>query len=353
MKIVYVSPRYPPGIGGIRYVVKSIAERLVERRHEVYVLCGDSKIGYPVEEIINGVKVIRWPVLGPGGAYHIPKAREKLVERFLELAKDSDVVHIHGVHQVFPVYLMKIVKDLKNHVVLTPHYHGTGHTFFRKVLWWFWRRHVKKAMRYVHVVHAVSEYEKRLVKRDFGTEPVVIEHGVEEWLPEVQWSPSGYVLYSGRIEKYKNVHRLANIVKHLREFGKDLELKVIGNGSYTHRLIRHLRRLKIPYELKPPQPYRDYVNYLSKANLLGLLSEKEAFGQIVNEANAIGVPAVVAEPWGITFSSRSRVLITRLDMPDYEIAKKIAEFIEKAKNQPKPSVLTWSQVVDLYIKHLY
>ncbi|MEM4439694.1 MAG: glycosyl transferase family 1, partial [Pyrobaculum sp.] len=75
--------------------------------------------------------------------------------------------------------------------------------------------------------------------------------------------------------------------------------------------------------------------------------------QIVNEANAIGVPAVVAEPWGITFSSRSRVLITRLDMPDYEIAKKIAEFIEKAKNQPKPSVLTWSQVVDLYIKHLY
>ncbi|MEM1890309.1 MAG: glycosyltransferase, partial [Pyrobaculum sp.] len=193
----------------------------------------------------------------------------------------------------------------------------------------------------------------RLVKRDFGTEPVVIEHGVEEWLPEVQWSPSGYVLYSGRIEKYKNVHRLANIVKHLREFGKDLELKVIGNGSYTHRLIRHLRRLKIPYELKPPQPYRDYVNYLSKANLLGLLSEKEAFGQIVNEANAIGVPAVVAEPWGITFSSRSRVLITRLDMPDYEIAKKIAEFIEKAKNQPKPSVLTWSQVVDLYIKHLY
>jgi len=35
---------------------------------------------------------------------------------------------------------------------------------------------------------------------------------------------------------------------------------------------------------------------LSRATLFGLLSEKEAFGQAVNEANALGVPAVVVEP---------------------------------------------------------
>ncbi|MEM4439092.1 MAG: hypothetical protein QW680_10755 [Pyrobaculum sp.] len=51
--------------------------------------------------------------------------------------------------------------------------------------------------------HTVSEFEKSLVKGDFGVEPVIIEHGVEEWLTEVQWNPSDYVLYNGRIEKYK------------------------------------------------------------------------------------------------------------------------------------------------------
>ncbi|MEM4677374.1 MAG: glycosyltransferase, partial [Candidatus Korarchaeota archaeon] len=167
------------------------------------------------------------------------------------------------------------------------------------------------------------------------------------------WNPSGYAMYSGRIEKYKNIHRLANIVKHLNDVGLSLELKIFGEGGFKQKLKHYLDKLRIEYELKPPQHYDEYINYLSRANFFGLPSEREAFGQTVNEANAIGVPVVIAEPWGSNFRERTRTLIVNLRMSDEKIAKKIAAFLEEAREQPKPKVPSWNQVVDLYIKTLY
>jgi len=46
LKILYVSPGYYPRIGGVEYVVKSVAERLVRMRHEVIVLAGEPDIVY-------------------------------------------------------------------------------------------------------------------------------------------------------------------------------------------------------------------------------------------------------------------------------------------------------------------
>jgi hypothetical protein len=84
-----------------------------------------------------------------------------------------------------------------------------------------------------------------------------------------------------------------------------------------------------------------------------LLSEKESYPQSINEANAIGVPVVVVEPWGLNFSGRSRTLITKLSKSDRELAEEIAAFLDEAKGQPRPKVPTWSQVVDLYVERLY
>jgi 3-deoxy-D-manno-octulosonic-acid transferase len=92
----------------------------------------------------------------------------------------------------------------------------------------------------------------------------------------------------------------------------------------------------------PPQPYEDYINSLSKVSLFGLLSERESYPQSINEANAIGVPVAVVEPWGLNFSERSRTLITRLSKSDEELAKEVAVFLDESKKQPRPKVPTWS-----------
>ncbi|MEM4489390.1 MAG: hypothetical protein QXK88_11480 [Desulfurococcaceae archaeon] len=55
----------------------------------------------------------------------------------------------------------------------------------------------------------------------------------------------------------------------------------------------------------------------------------------------------------MNFKERTRTLITKLSKSDEEIAKEVAVFLEKAREQPKPKVPSWSQVVDLYIKTPY
>jgi glycosyltransferase involved in cell wall biosynthesis len=353
MNLLFVTPRYHPHIGGVEYVVKSVAERLVKKGHNVTVLCGESSIDSPGEEWINGTHVFRWPVWAPGDAYHNPRMRGKLKSWLLNAVKGCDVVHFHSIHNVLTMYSIDVLKNCGVRKVLTPHYHGNGHTAFRRLLWQAWRGYIKRALGSVNLVHTVSDLESKLMLKDFNVESVTVGHGVEEWLSEISWSPSNYVMYSGRIEKYKNVHRLANVVKILNDMGLDLELKVFGSGSYTSKLMRHLNRLKIRYEFKPPQPYRDYIMYLSRASLFGLLSQKEAYGLTVNEANAIGVPVVVVKPWGSNFLERSRTLITQLYKSDETLAKEIVTFLDEARKQPRSEVPSWNQVVDIYIKKLY
>ena len=356
MKILYIAPRYYPHVGGVEYVIKSIAERLASKGHDVIVLAGESDAEKTVEEEINRVHVIRWPTWSPGNAYHLPRKRSELAKLLKEIARNLDVVHVHSIHSVLSVYCLNFIdKETKRKnnlkMVLTPYYHGTGHTFFRRVLWIPWRIYVKHAVQtYVDAIHTVSRLEAELMEKHFGIHAVPIENGVDEWLLNISWSPSNYVMYSGRIEMYKNIHRLGNIVKILNnKFRLDLELKIFGDDPFVSSLDDYLKRLRINYEILPTQPFEKYIEYLSHATFLGLLSEKESYPQSVNEAHAIGVPTVIAKPWGLNFAERHRNLIVDLKLSDEEIADQIVKFLELATKMPKSKVPTWSEVALKYL----
>jgi len=355
MRILYVSPTYHPRIGGVEYVVKSVAERLAKASHEVAVLAGEPSIERPIEEEVNGVKVVRWPTWSHGGAYHIPRQRGRLAAALRDLLKGVDVVHIHSVHAVLPVWVGLRLRELgfSGRIVVTPHFHGSGHTFFRRILWAPWRLYLRRLLRSVDVINAVSEYEARLFREGFGVEPVVVEHGMEEDVLGYDWRPGDYAVYSGRLEKYKNVERIARIVRVLNEMGLRLRLEVYGEGPYRKRLEEELKRIGVEYRLEGFQPRDVYLEKLSRARFFALLSQKEAFGQAANEANAIGVPTVVAKPWGEHFAKRPRTLVVDPAESDEGIARKVLKLLEEAPRQPKPKVLTWNEVIDEYLKQLY
>uniref|UniRef100_A0A7C4BCT2 Glycosyltransferase n=1 Tax=Ignisphaera aggregans TaxID=334771 RepID=A0A7C4BCT2_9CREN len=353
MRILFVSPSYYPSIGGIEYVVKSVAERLVKIGHEVTIVAGDRRAKEPSEEEINYVKIVRWPTWSPGGAYHFPRRRNELEQVLSEVSRGVDVVHLHSIHSVLTVHSLRIVKNRGVRVVVTPYYHGTGHTLLRRLLWVPWRRYVRNMLKGC-TVHTVSKLEARLVERDFGVKAIPIENGVEEWVRDLRWEPQGYVLYSGRIERYKSIDLLAKIVKVLNErFGLGLELKVFGRGPYKERLVGVLRELRIPHEVGDFKPFEEYIKALSRAALFGLLSEKESYPQSVNEANAVGVPVVVAKPWGLNFEDRRRTLIVDLGQGVEALAEEVYEFLRKAPLEERSCVPTWSEVVSDYLRKLY
>jgi glycosyltransferase involved in cell wall biosynthesis len=353
MRILQITPLYHPHIGGVEYVVKSIAERLNRMGHNVTVLAGEPEVERPREEVIGDVRVIRWPTWSPGDAYHVPRLRRELRKVLLELARWADVIHVHSVHSIISMYALGVVKSLGVRVVVTPYYHGTGHTLLRRLLWIPWRLYVRSLLKNT-ITHTVSKLEAELVERDFGCKAIVIENGVDELVKSFTWIPEDYVMYSGRIERYKNVDLLARIVRKLNEkHGLNLRLRIFGRGPYRGRLERLLKELEIPFEIGDFKPYKEYIETLSHATLFGLLSERESYPQSVNEANAIGAPVITAKPWGLNFEGRPRTLTIDLKWSVDRIADEVYRLLERAPGEKPADIPTWDEIALKYVEELY
>jgi len=294
MKILLVTPRYYPNIGGVEYVVKSTAERFAALGHETTVVTGDSKADKAREEEINGVQVIRWPTWAPSGAYHIPKKRNQLRNLLQRLLNDADAVHIHSAHAVLTVWAAVVARriDPDVRIVFTLHYHGTGHSALRRLLWIPWRRYVAGAVEAADAIHAVSPREAELIKShcpQHRGKTVVILNGVEEDVFSHRWrgTHSDYMIYAGRVEKYK---RLEVAVDLARELG--LRLLVVGRGAHRERLRRYARRRRAAVEFLDPQPRPDYLRLLAGARYAVNPSSHEAYSIFAAEALAMGVPTI-------------------------------------------------------------
>ena len=355
---LFITPSYYPNIGGVEYVTKSIVERLIKKGYTVKILTGDTNIENPIETIINGAYVIRWPVVTKEGAYHIPKHWRELKQKLNSIVKEIDIIHIHNIHSVFTVKVGLILAKqykYKAKFIVSPHYHGTGHTLTRKLLWKLWRSYVRKLIQNVDIIHAASEYESQLLKKHFNAKPIIIGHGVEEDILSLEWTPSSkrYAMYSGRIEKYKRIEKTAKIIKLLRDYSFNFEFKIFGEGPFKVSLVKYLNKLDLKYEINGFLPRNEYLKTLSRSSFFINLSEKEAFSQTVNEANAIGVPVIAAAPWGYNFKTRSRVLIVNPKRNEKDLAKQILYFLNEAPEQSRPQVPSWNEVLDLYLSYVY
>ncbi len=294
MKILIVAPRYYPHVGGVEYVVKSIAESLAKLGHEITVLVGEPNKKKRLEDYVNGVYVVRWPTWAPSGAYHIPKKRDQLRNLLRKLLNDADAVHIHSAHAVLTVWAAaaarRINPDMR--IVFTPHYHGTGHSALRRLLWIPWRRYVAHAIEMADVIHAVSPREAQLLKSHYphaSGKIMVIPNGVDEDVFGYKWrgADSDYMMYAGRIEKYK---RLEVAVDLARELG--LRLLVVGRGPHREKLRRYARRRGAAVKFLDPQPRPDYLRLLAGARYAVNPSRQEAYSIFAAEALAMGVPTI-------------------------------------------------------------
>ena len=338
MRVLYVTPSYYPHIGGVEYVIKSVAERLVRIGHEITVIAGEPEIDKPREEEINGVKIIRWPVWSPGEAYHYPRRRDDLRKLLREIVRDVDIVHIHSVHSIFSVFSgLSIAKDFGDvKIVVSPHYHGSGHTVLRSVLWIFWRNWVSKLLDKAEVIHAVSRREASMIKSHYpetNRRIIVISNGVEEDVLRYRWSghDSDYMMYAGRVERYK---RLDLAIEIARELG--LRLVIIGKGSYRDKLIKYAeKRYKGSVVFIDPQPRETYLKMLSEARYAINPSRHEAYSIFIAEALAIGTPSII-----------TREIAENIEAETKSFDKGLV-ITEKAL------IRTWSDVVYLYFERMY
>lgn len=289
MKILQVTPRYPPRTGGIETHVKEISERLVDCGHEVVVHTAD--LGPDVEgwELRNGVEVQRHQGFSPGEAFHIAPEIASSVRR-----SDADVVHAHNYHSL-PVFFAALgVTDER--FVVTTHYHGESASSFRDRLLSVYKPFGKWAVEQADEVIAVSEWERDQLWEDFEVNATVIPNGVEverfaSAEPEVRDRP--YLLTVGRLEEYKGVQHVIKAMPELERF----DLVIAGSGPYASNLKQLAREVGITdrveflgyvVDMRLPRLYAGAAVYVT-------LSDFEAYGITVAEAIAAGTPCVVRE----------------------------------------------------------
>ncbi len=109
--------------------------------------------------------------------------------------------------------------------------------------------------------------------------------------------------FVGRLRAEKNVRRLVDLEKKLLEAGKtNFKFLIVGEGSERDFLEKNMRFVEVTGFLDGQHLAEAYANM----DVFVFPSETETFGNVIQEANASGVPAIVTNQGGPKFIVRHR-----------------------------------------------
>ena len=351
MKIIQISTASYT-IGGMSEYVRNVSSRLA-RNHDVTVYATNPSHRLPQNEIIDGVKVIRFSGFNPNGAYYLS------LSMLGELMKNKfDIVHAHNYHG-FPFHIARF--SGKNVFCLSPCYHGSGHTSFRKKLLQISQFVGQSTLNEANYIFAASEFEKNLLLRDFDLskkEVLVIPRGISfpEFDIDLEEKHNGSkknILFVGRLVDYKGIQYL---VEAMPQIDSNISLNIVGSGPLKQFLMNRIKKLNISDRVKFYQNLdrKDLVKMYHDADLFVLLSKFEAFSKVISESLYSGVPCLVANNSALTEWIDNKVCFTLNNPTDInELALKINDIIYR-KFDPLEvrntflgsKIIDWDEVVD-------
>jgi len=337
MRVLQVTPRYPPHSGGVETHVQEVSERLVERGHEVVIHSADRDTEVRTRERRNGVEVYRHRSLAPGGAFHVAPGIAATVR-----CSDADIIHAHNYHSLPAFFAALGVTDQR--FVVTPHYHGASASGFRDRLLSLYRPFGKRALRAADQVVAVSDWERDRLREDFDVDATVIPNGLDadrfgDADPVSRDRP--FLLAVGRLEEYKGVQHVIRTLPELPSY----DFVVVGSGPYRDELERIARESGVAERV-------DFRGYVPDEALPGLyagaevyvtLSSFESYGMTVAEALAAETSCVVRAAGALTDWVDKPGVVGASDTSPATVAAAVRK---ATAINPEWTPPTWSQVVD-------
>jgi glycosyltransferase involved in cell wall biosynthesis len=292
MNILQVTPGYPPTLGGVEQHVHDISVALSRLGHRVTIASADGA-DLPAQEEREGVVVRRFASVGHG-VYRAPLGLAAFLRRE---AGAFDVVHAHNIHAL---PLLAAAQVCGGRTVVTPHYHGHGHSRFATLLHTFYTPVARAALHHVAGVVCVSASEGALVAerlgvpaRDIAVVPNIVEPPALGLGAEAEDAgQAGRVLLSvGRLEAYKRIDRAVAALAHLPA---DVRLVVVGVGPARPALEQQARSLGVIERVAFVGRVSDaeLARWYRRAHTVVSFSEAEAFGRTVVEALSYGCRVV-------------------------------------------------------------
>lgn len=307
---MYITPFYPPSIGGVEAIVKSTAEELAKRGYEVFIITTNlnNKLQKIVEEGIYHE--------GPLTVFRLKASQLKIgyacimndLKKVLYKIK-PDVVHCHNLHpHLFQAISWKsetgygVVAQLHNPVAAGVE-HPLAKILLKPTLHYFRLR-----AKYIDavIVHTDAEFKwlkcigvtgSKIFKVRFPSIPLKL---IETYYHEKQ--RDNVILYVGRVSERKGLHVLLKAASLIKN---NLDSKFIIVGPRDEQYFRRLKLLREELKLKNnvlflnPLSEKDKYALISRSLLFVHPALKDYTPMTLIEAQALGTPVVASRVGGI------------------------------------------------------
>jgi glycosyltransferase involved in cell wall biosynthesis len=287
MKIIQISPYFPPHVGGVEYHVKELAEGLSKRGYRVTVA---SSCGRWTGEhvIIPSIDLFYSPM-----PIKIPKLK-------------ADVYHSHIPSPLFAFML----RNQSPHVVT---YHNdvaipqmvNGIAFprpFASTLEKINKMMVRPVLDRADIVVATTKsYAKTSpILNDYLDKLRIVPNAINVSLYPKDREKKNYVLYAGRMVSYKGIESLLYAMKEVQK-GTDIELVLVGDGPDRNRLEMMAAQLGLKARFTGRLERSMFIDTISRAEVLVLPTQNrlEAFGIVLLEAMACETPVLAFDTPGV------------------------------------------------------
>lgn len=291
--IVMLNKSYPPWLGGVEKHVGDISEALAQHGWQVTVLvCSDTS--KHIDEVINGVRVIRIPRLGTLLSQPITWGYIKTL-----LSIQPDIVHCHV---PFPLAWLAVNK-LPNHVpvICTWHSDIIRQRFLMPILSFIEQRFLQRCD---HIIVTSPEYLNSSVPlRDYHHKckviPLSLPLSQNIDLDEVNLIKIKYrkkisnkiVLSIGRLVGYKGLRVLIDAMKN-----NDADLIIAGDGNLKSSLRNQARKIglknRVHFIGSVTESEKHALLCLADVFVLPSYQRNEAFGYVLLEAMSNGCPVI-------------------------------------------------------------
>ena len=305
MKIAHVTPFYYPVIGGVENVVEKVAEFMVSRGHDVYVITYNrlrkgGERSLPWHEIINNVQVIR---VKPDFTWSHGTYSSEISKVLTELR--PDIVHVHVWRHPHVFQIAKLRKKSNFKAILQPH--GPFHTLQQLgTITWFYHKIVDSVpyfryiMRDYEKIVALTHIEQEILQRKFHIQSdkitIIPNFVTDDFIVEAKRylnrNREPVVLYLGRLCKEKNVNLLIQVARQLSSEAPDVKI-VIAGPAESRKYEMLLNTMKNVVYVGPVYDIAEKVRLYTKAKVFISTSIYESFLTALLEAQACGSPCVI------------------------------------------------------------
>lgn len=346
-RILMVTPRYLPLLGGIETHVREVASRLIQRDIEVTILTTmPDTVSVPREEMMDGMRVVRVPAYPSRSDLYIAPQMYSLIAN-----GNWSLVHCQGCHTFVPPLAMLAARKANIPYVMTLHTGGHSSTFRNSIRGIQWRS-LRPLLRDAKKLIGVSRYEANyfrdtlhLPDKQFAVIPNGCSFSRFADLPP-RSTHETLIFSVGRLEQYKGHQHLITALPLIRQQCSNARAVILGTGPYEAELQALAYRTGVAEHVEissiPPGNRRAMAERLSQASLVVLLSDYESHPQAIMEALTLKLPVLVTDTSGLReLAEDGYVRSVPLHSTPSQIANAVLHQLDNPLIPPPIELPTW------------